>query len=259
MERVLRQLGWQTEQALWYRDVESGKARELDVLATLNHTDEETGGIASVSLAVECKRSVDKPWVFFSSASNFAKQQSRPLADRIGQFVLRRLVETEVSLPPLLLTAPRLSHGVVKAYADAAKSGDPTSAYAAARGAVAASESIGLEPLSLLEKFGIHHGHLRIIIPVVVVEGRLYSCSLQEDSVEISLTEVVEDHIVIGTAGASATSLVTVVDSEHLASFVQQHTPMLREFAAGFAPHVRGIVQQLLVLYDRNDGTWSFL
>jgi hypothetical protein len=59
---AFREAGFEVRQSRHFMDAETGKAREIDVLAT----DPDIMGIVAIHFAIECK-STKKPWVLLAS------------------------------------------------------------------------------------------------------------------------------------------------------------------------------------------------
>ena len=63
---ALRKENFYTNQGFYYSDPETNTSREIDIIATKM----DTFGLFQVQFVVECKSSLDKPWVLFTSDSN---------------------------------------------------------------------------------------------------------------------------------------------------------------------------------------------
>ncbi|MCD4671209.1 MAG: hypothetical protein K8R77_00970 [Anaerolineaceae bacterium] len=64
--RSFRKAGFQAIQSDYYVDPESENYREIDILAI--NQKKFNSHLVEVSLHIECKTSIDKPWIIFSSS-----------------------------------------------------------------------------------------------------------------------------------------------------------------------------------------------
>lgn len=64
-----QKLGFSVNQSVYYKDEESGKFREIDVIA---YTYREINGVwFNITLIIECKASRDKPWIIFKGKNMY--------------------------------------------------------------------------------------------------------------------------------------------------------------------------------------------
>lgn len=165
-------------QSEYYTDPEDeqGTSREIDVRASwskVNSPDTGPVTIARVTLAVECKRSIDKPWVAFTSTSGGLAGPARVIqraSDSRGQRFLRSVMSVrEIQDLPLLGLPERVAHGVTQAFT----SGNDV-AYQAIMSAAKAAKTMSSPKGRGSARF------MEIVFPVVVVEGRLFECFLSD-------------------------------------------------------------------------------
>lgn len=68
---ALEAAGFEIVQGDYFPDTNTGSLREIDVTGYLTHAG---GGLqVSVALLIECKSSVDKPWLLFTSRTDYPK------------------------------------------------------------------------------------------------------------------------------------------------------------------------------------------
>jgi predicted RecB family endonuclease len=65
-----RQAGFDVQQSEFYIDQESGKPREIDVVAEKRYALEGLPAGVRFVFVVECKRATAKPWVFLSTPAS---------------------------------------------------------------------------------------------------------------------------------------------------------------------------------------------
>ena len=161
---------------------EQDAAREIDVVAR------EVSLLTPAStleliFAVECKHSVDKPWVVFHS------RKSKPLArtmtyvsrfaSDVANVALLELAASEEAEKTGLFSLPtRLGHGVRRAFEKHADA-----AYEAVTKICDAAAALVSAPKTKVVLTSV------IVFPVIVIKGRLFESSL-DDSGNVTLDEV---------------------------------------------------------------------
>ena len=172
---AFRKAGFEVRQSVLYRDAETGKSREIDILAI--HPDPR--GIIRIYFVIECK-ATKKPWVLlcsthaldgynrlfaFAVSSHEAKVA---LGDRLPEFIAER---------PWLRKAGLTGYSLRQAFSE------NDLAYAAALGlAKATHDLVDREKENYSAK-------LCFAFPIIVVETPLIRCVLAEDG-EVLLEEV---------------------------------------------------------------------
>jgi hypothetical protein len=243
---VLRSIGWKVEHARWYTDLETGKPRELDLYAYIYAGAENPRSGISIAAAIECKSSVGKPWVVFSSPRDtigFILQDSL-VADPVSKDALlcasvHRLVSpTVLSLPELL------GHGIVKVHSDN-KTGDPTAAFAALRSVVAGARAIALEheEFALSNRGSYFTG--MVILPIVLLDGELFDYCLDGDGQE-SLRSIDAAYVTSVSTGPTDWVRVLVLRHQYMKVFFEQHTPQLRSFCEALVPYATELTQMVV-------------
>ena len=192
---VLRKAGWEIEHGAFYLDSETGKSREIDLVATRRVIDvgarSVPGGspnnFAAVRLVIECKTSVHKPWVVFSAPGGALRVNSlfsTPRGvDELSQRCTAALGPMDEGAQTLLGPSLVLAHGITRAFSDG-KPGDPSSPYAALRGSLSAALAMGTDALHRARRLATTRGWAELIFPVVVVDGELFQYAVDEQGVE---------------------------------------------------------------------------
>lgn len=194
-------------QSWQFVDHETGKSRELDVLAIGG----DAFGMASVYACVECK-STSKPWVLLSApdgrvpynrARGFGILSPDALAIVIDK--LDRFLEI-----PWFAKEGRLSYGITEAFTSAE---DRT--RSAILGALKAS-------IALLDRTALGHSRFTFVFPAVVTSSPLFVCHLTEGG-ELHIRQVSEGWLFVGEAfpGFSGT-FVRIVSQAGLEGFCQE-------------------------------------
>lgn len=248
--RLLREGGWHVEHARWFADPETDKLRELDIKAERWIGGEDNATAMSVELVVECKSSVGKPWVAFTTPRENVPSILRPtaVADPFSRDAMRVAVSKKLSFPDLLRPRGRLAHGLVKAHSEG-KSGDPTSPFAAVQGALAASRAIGKENAEMALMWA-EAGSVSVVIPVIVLDGALYEYSVADDGTE-SLVET--NRVAVPSASTSrfSAAVVWVLQVKDLGPFMQELWTTTEPFVKGLLPHASEVIKLLRNRVDR--------
>jgi hypothetical protein len=232
--QIFKDAGWNALHGRYYSDDRTGKARELDIFAAKFGPIERGKPAFGIALAVECKHSVQKPWVVLSHRSRGA-ERAYPGTVALGKRATMALNSYADRGGPtarirLLQDGERRGHGAVRANLGS-KTRGPNAAYAALRGVTSATKAFA----AIVDAFPQQTGaFIQVILPVVVLEGTLFEMFLDDTGGE-HLDRVDRVRVyspVSGTAGSL--SLVNVVTLEGLPSLVAEAEQDL----AGMLPHV---------------------
>ncbi len=184
--RTLRDAGWEVEHGKLYQDPVTGKTREIDIYAKVSGGSSKPSAAITVALAVECKSSIDKPWLIFSTkhinplAYDSSQRVSGTLA---GYAILDASIHSDVPLA-LFENGPSIGHGMTRAFRDKG-GGDPSGPYAAAQSAVTAATALDIRNEQFCEGIAPSISVIEIVIPITVVEGQLFKFHLSDDGREL--------------------------------------------------------------------------
>lgn len=176
---AFRHTGFEVRQCSHYVDPDSGKSREIDVLAR----DPDFLGIVDIQFAVECKAS-KKPWVLLCSAETLSGYNGlfafAPMSDACRHVFAERLLE-------LLDKIPWLKKDLFAGYSFRQAHADPSSdpAYSAAMSVAKASDDLVRDASAPYKR------PYSVAFPVIVVDSPLLQCSLAQDG-SIGLEEVAQ-------------------------------------------------------------------
>jgi hypothetical protein len=175
---AFREVGFQVRQSSHYLDSETGKAREIDVLAT--DPDDFMLGIVEIHFVIECK-ATRKPWVLLSSPDTLARYNRLfafgVLTDGALDTFVKRLHES-IDLLPWLRKDGLIGYSLRQALHERSDI-----AYSAAMSVAKACEYLVRPPNAQ------HVAPFVIAFPVIVVDAPLIECSLQADG-QLRLNEV---------------------------------------------------------------------
>lgn len=236
--QACRSQQWLTFHGFPYTDPVEGKMRECDIFAS-RHSRAE-GGMASVDLAIECKRSPDKPWVVFAEpVKTFDWLLPSMLATgKVSDLCLSLCLPSQEGLD-FLRPKHWVGYAVTKAHAGA-KDGDPSGAYSALRAAVAAAEALQLK---CEERFHTHPEgppSVDITLPVVVIGAPLYLYTLNEANEE-RVEEIESARIVAPQREYESRCLLTVVTEAAFEGWLRGVTTWADEVLKEVAPRAHGL------------------
>jgi hypothetical protein len=217
---ALRVAGFNVQQSTFYEDPETHESREIDAIAS--RTDKH--GFLKYSLIIECKKSLNHPWVVFTSDRQAAGKNKFltycAMPEATQTVLLKKRVKSYAARLPWWGSPKRTGYGMAVAFAEA--NADP--AYKATIGvlkATIAGNKSEPRPLGL--------GVLRFLFPIIVFEGRLFESYLDDQGKTIvEETEEVVLNYYRELAGQRTCS-VRVVTASRLDAFVLE---AVREFEA---------------------------
>lgn len=180
--RAFAKAGFDIQQSDYYDDPETGSPREVDVVASVQSS-AKFDLIFRIIFLIECKSSLDKPWLLFCTPGDDLPKPGKVaqrISSRAGVPVLSGLARDKnvQDLTLFKLRAP-VGYGLKQAFTK-----EKDIAYAAMFSVGSAAKAGAL--------YWTKHPHesrvVELIFPVIVIDGRLFECWLDEADV-ISLTE----------------------------------------------------------------------
>lgn len=221
---AFRRAGFRVVQSEHYDDPVTGTHREIDVVASLSRRLE--GLLLRVEFLIECKSSRSKPWLMFCAAdqrlANPARVAQRT-ASEIGSEALLKLAQRK-DIQQLDLFA--VTHPPAYAITQAFTSGSDV-AYTALT-TVAAGAAAAAIQMDAYTRIG--YPVCLIAFPIVVIEGKLFTCVLEQDA-SIAVTEVHSGTLLSRNklAGEPHTIVALLTDT-HVSEFAQQAAIAARAF-----------------------------
>lgn len=172
--RSLQAAGFGVVQSEYYEDSESGKWREIDVIAYEHHRGNTCRSL--FSLVVECKSGKEKPWVLFTSKDPYPEglSVSRRATTEAGRSVLHVLALNERIRQSTLFALPeRPGYGLTVALRE---SGGQDIAYEAL-------QSVGKAALGIVARHSNVEAEriLPFAWPVIVISAPLFESYLETD------------------------------------------------------------------------------
>lgn len=184
---AFRRVGFRTIQSEYYKDPETGKSREIDVSASMQRFVHDI--LTRVRFCVECKLARDRPWIMFTSSdimlADPARVVQRP-ASTLGYALLESICRRkDIQNLPNFLVPERPGYGLTQAF---------TSGQDVPYAAIMAAAKATIAEAEDADRGSRSQGPIcEILFPVVVIDGTLFECYLDEAD------EVITEEIRIGT------------------------------------------------------------
>jgi hypothetical protein len=213
---AFRAAGFEVRQSSYYTDAETGKAREIDVLAI----DPDFRGIVNIQFSVECKSSRN-PWVLLSSP-DAVRGYNRLFAFSAMSRKARDVLAEIARLKRMLAEFPWFRKEGLTGYSLRQGFSENDAAYAAALAVAKACDSFVHEHDGRLESIDIG-------FPIIVVDTPLIRCILGESG-EVELEEVVEGELLF--MGHQLGTCIRIVTANHLASFAAEARQVANQLRA---------------------------
>ncbi len=174
--RLFLRSGFRAFQSDYYTDPESNTQREIDVLA---YRQKRVGTkLLRFSFTVECKNAKDKPWVIFSSYDVKLAPPARVFQRAASEFALHFLnliaKQEAVQNAPLFSLPPRPGYAITQAFS--------TGQDVPFTACVGAAKSAAAKAISANSPGKLQGIICEIVFPIVLVEGRLFECYLDEEN-----------------------------------------------------------------------------
>jgi len=224
--RAFLKEGFAIRQSEYYEDPETKVARETDVIAHAQAL--LSGCLIRITVCAECKASKEKPWVLLTSPQcglAGPAQVVQRAASRLGTKFLASVAHDKRYQALELLRLPdRPGFGVTQAFT----SGNDV-AYAACISASKAASGLAAKADIASERQG---PVAEILLPVVIIEGRLFECFLDEHG-SVIVNEVAEGTLVWRNQLVHMPhTIIRIVTLASLTKFVQEFSAAASLFLA---------------------------
>ena len=196
-------------QSIFYEDPITNKFRETDIIA---HTTKLINNVwVNLTFVVECKSSIDKPWISFNNdqIENFTGKNLPILTTRNGRKLMDEISKNSRFKSDLLFpNKQKMGYSLIRAFAN-----NKDMAYAATQNVLSAVEYLVEKSNDSNKKF------MNIYFPVIAVEGELFEARISTND-EIELNEV--DELKISTIKSFAeqnSTFLTIFSSKNMEKF----------------------------------------
>lgn len=193
---VLRKREWTTSHGDTYEDLDTGKSREIDIIATLVKYDEESDLFLEFSLVIDVKRMKKRPWVIFSTEKTISDTEGWRILNSgynyksLNQDKFTSTIFTSDDLDEMNFKSEIDRYGI--AFHESFKSPSETSqAFQSLIGASKAAWDRKEKHHSKDELKDFNKNEpteLNIFIPVIVLDGELFEVSIDKEG-ELQLHE----------------------------------------------------------------------
>ena len=225
------------EQSYFAKD-KDGKAREVDVLATVNYP--QGRSFLRIKHVVECKWSKDKPWVLFKDEKRFTTSAlaAQLISSSAGQAIAWVAAGSEEFKSLDIFREDGFSFSGRQAFS---KGNDLF--YQAVQGVVSnclnitrAYDDYGFKP----------EDHLLAVIalPVIVVEGSLFEATYASGSDELKLENISHARLRwAGNEGRRLNTIIDIVTSDYLDAFLDNREKELNILMNCFGKTLAQLIQ----------------
>jgi hypothetical protein len=245
---AFRKAGYSISMSYYYTDYESKERREVDVVASRPLPLQ--GSRLDLICHVECKTSSNKPWIIFrlpsTAPSTYLASLCTISSHGYSGFWAEMNTEfEELSLAPLFLNPSTIGHSVTQAFG----SGHDVP-FKAVMSCFKSSIDTSSVYSSLFdnrhEYNDIFHKVFCINIPIIVLEGKLFECTANEEGVT-ALQEVLHGCIRWkGNNPSLSKPVVYIVTKAYLAQFISEITDVFKEIEDFTVKHI----DKLFSMYD---------
>lgn len=208
-----KEQGFKIAQSVYYKDDETGKSREIDVIAYYSYV--SNGVWFNLTFVIECKLSKDKPWVIFNNDDLFTKKDF--IRERYGTKNAKKLIELIIEkedIEELTLIGKNKSnsgYAVTQAFTEGV---DIT--YSALNGVNKSIQYFVGETNKTRRRM------CNIYFPIIVIDGKLFECELSESG-ETLVSEIKEnDFTWIKSYDTHSLIQVSITTKENFETFVQK-------------------------------------
>ena len=208
---LFKKSGFRVSQSVLYKDEDTNKLRELDVISYLNIVINNVW--FTFTFVIECKKSTDKPWVVFKNDNlhNPQLERYKPFATRNAEILLDKTKAFKNDKFELLF--PNLFNSGFNLVTSLKESKDL--AYSSTTSLLKACKY-------LIEKFNESTSvrACNIYIPLIVIEGILYESFLDIED-KLKLIEVDNSSILNTKVFSEGNSnVISIVSSKNLENYI---------------------------------------
>lgn len=187
--QILRTIGFEVGQSIFYLDSESSDTREIDIVAYKYYKIKDKW--VTFAFVIECKSSRDKPWIAFTSKeerlypNDFIIHRN---ANIQGKKTLKSLAKIDkIKDLELFKLGNRTAYNLIRAFSDGI---DVT--YKATMSTTKATSA-------LVEKANKLDDVYRFFFPIILIDSKLFDCHLDSDD-ELKVTEIENVGLVISNS-----------------------------------------------------------
>lgn len=233
--RSFMRAGFGVIQSAYYSTPDTAIQREVDVIAYRDFSSNDR--LVRVEFVIECKSSKKKPWLLFSGNQRGLADPAR-VVQRIGTTRGLRLLDlvcqrADVQQLALFSLFPPIAYSATQALT----SGNDV-VYAAATAVGNAASGLAMETDA-----AHHQGRsiIKLLFPVVTVDGQLFSCHLDEKS---DLQLIKQSHGTLlwrNRLGRMPHTIIHILTEESVQQFADQMRKSIDEFFKLITPEIEHV------------------
>lgn len=208
--KSFKKFAFNVSQSILYKDKNTEKYREIDIIAHINH--EINNVWFNLTFVVECKKTIDKPWIVFKNKELFNLKSSRydVLCSNNAKSLLSKINPKSKELELIFPSIIDSGYNVVTAFKE-----NKDLSYSAKSSLLNACEHLVNKSNQSNLRF------CNIYIPIIAIEGELYDAFLDVDE-DIKLIKVDYSTIVnTKSFDDTSSSVITIVSSENLETYIE--------------------------------------
>ncbi|WP_159473621.1 hypothetical protein [Chryseobacterium sp. 18068] len=210
--KIFNESGFQIGQSVLFRDSETAKYRETDIIAFI------TKGIDDVwfniTFVIECKKITNKPWIILKKSPSYKIHKEKILtfgSNNAMELIQKISKNTSFQSPLIFPNILECGYNVVTAFSD-----KNDSSYAASQSVLKAIEYLVNQSNMSRKKF------CNIYIPIIAIDGELYESFLDSNN-EIEIEEKRISHFLSNKSfEENGLSVLNVVTSNEIANYVKE-------------------------------------
>lgn len=218
--RSLEGQGFEIAQSILYKDSDTGKYRETDIIA---HVTKEINKVwFNITFVFECKKTIDKPWIVFKNDSGFKYKKDRlPVfgSNNVHELITEIINKNQFRSPLIFPNLNKYGYNVVSSFSQ-----NKDLAYSATQSVFKATEYLVTKSNESNSRF------CNIYIPVIVIEGSLIDAQLNYED-KIDLQEVDYSSIVSTKSfNEQHSNILRIVTSEYFGKFAMEAMSECQDF-----------------------------
>jgi hypothetical protein len=237
--QAFRKAGFIVTQSEFYKDPVTGLQRELDIVATVQKSSLTPNFILRLEFPIECKVTSEKPWLLLCSPEHDLADPgcvAQRYSSRAGIEVLSKLAQRrELRESNLFRLQPPVGYSLVQALGNENKD----AAYSAIHAMSNALQSMATN--------WDEHPHrtdvVEIMIPTIVLSGRLFHCSLLEEG-NINVSEITRGTLAWRHAFQNLTStIINLVTINSVDAYAIELCESAKTFLKNYFEFARQVVR----------------
>ncbi|MEG9329229.1 hypothetical protein V6B16_14915 [Salinimicrobium catena] len=207
--KSFKKAGFEISQSVLFKDEETGKYRETDIIAHESKNIEKVW--FNISFIVECKKSNDKPWIIFKNNEQYTLLNKiyPVLITKNGNILIDSITKNSQFRSPLLFPEIKDSgYNIVTAF-----NSKSDTAYSASQSVLKACEYLLRKSNDSDKRF------CNLYVPIIAIEGELFESHMDSNN-DLELNEVDYSSVISTKSFEEKNSnYIRIVSSKNLDNF----------------------------------------